>query len=109
MGKLSNVEVRIWYNHHDKNIINNIDKSLSIKEQAVQAHSLRNKYRIQARKLMRDRKLAKHLDINNYNLPFEYYENKYLKQGYNNNCLYKKILDSSTRSNKIVNKTLGLI
>ncbi|WMJ81749.1 hypothetical protein RBU49_05765 [Clostridium sp. MB40-C1] len=101
--------MRIWYNYHDKNIINKIDKSLSIKEQAIQAHFLRNKYRTQARKLMRDRKLAKHLDINNYNLPFEYYENKYLKQGYRNNSLYEKILDASTRSNKTVNKIFGIL
>lgn len=109
MGKLSNVQVRIWYNYHDKNIINKIDKSLPIKDQAMQAHFLRNKYRTQARKLMRDRKLAKHLDINNYNLPFEYYENKYLKQGYSEDSLYKKILDASTRSNKRVNESLGII
>ncbi|KGM92966.1 hypothetical protein G8V06_15030 [Clostridium botulinum D/C] len=89
--------------------MNKIDKSLSIKDQAIQAHSLRNKYRTQARKLMKDRKLARHLDINNYNLSFEYYENKYLKQGYSDNSLYKKILDSSTRSNKLVNKSLGMI
>ncbi|KAJ53013.1 Rhs family protein [Clostridium tetanomorphum DSM 665] len=109
MGKLSNVEVRKWYNYHDKNIINKIDKSLSIKQQAIQAHYLRNKYRTEARKLMRDRKLAKHLDINNHNLPFEYYENKYLKQGYSNDSLYEKILDASTRSNKMVNKKLGIV
>lgn len=99
----------MWYNYHDKNIINKIDKSLPIKEQAIQAHFLRNKYRMQARKLMKDRKLAKYLDINNYNLPFEYYEKKYLKQGYSNNLLYEKILDASTRSNKLVNRRLGIM
>ncbi|MCD3204038.1 hypothetical protein [Clostridium botulinum] len=89
--------------------MNEIDKSLSLKHQAMQAHSLRNKYRTQARKLMKDRKLAKYLDISNYNLSFEYYEDKYLKQGYKHDSLYKKILDSSTRSNKFVNKSLGII
>lgn len=82
---------------------------MPIKDQAMQAHSLRNRYRTQARKLMRDRKLAKHLDINNHNLPFEYYENKYLKQGYRDDSLYEKILDASTRSNKMVNKSLGIV
>jgi len=76
IGKLNNLEVRIWYNKRDKNIINEIDKSLSIKEQAKQAHFLRNKYRVQARKLMADRMLAEKLSINNTNLPIEYYENK---------------------------------
>lgn len=86
-----------------------IDKSLAIKEQAMKAHLLRNKYRMQARRLMKDRELAKYLDNNNSNLPFEYYESKYSKQGYAGNLLYEKILESSSRTNKSVNKQLGLI
>lgn len=74
----------------------------------MQAHELRNKYRMQARKLMKDRTLARQLDVNNSNLPFEYYESKYLSQGYNDNILYGKIIESSTRTNKIVNKALGM-
>jgi len=109
IGKLNNREVRLWYNKRDKNIINEIDKSLSIKEQAMQAHSLRNKYRYQARKLMVDRKLAEELNTNNSNLPFEYYESKYLDEGYNDNELYKKIIVMSTKTNKIVNESLGII
>lgn len=57
---------------------------------------------------MRDRELAEYLDTNNSNLPFEYYEKKYLKQGYNGRVLYEKILDSSTRSNRLVNEQLGI-
>lgn len=102
------MEVREWYIRHDKNIVNKIDKSLAIKEQAIKAHWLRNKYRMQARKLMRDRELAEYLDTNHCNLPFEYYEKKYLKQGYNGNLLYKKILEASNRTNKKVNKELGI-
>ena len=108
-GKLNNREVRLWYNKRDENIINEIDKSLSIKEQAMQAHSLRNKYRDQARKLMADRKLAEELNTNNSNLPFEYYESKYLNEGYNDNELYKKIIIMSTKTNRIVNQSLGII
>ena len=108
IGKLNNLEVRIWYNKRDKNIINEIDKSVSIKEQAKQSHFLRNKYRAQARKLMADRMLAEKLSINNTNLPFEYYENKYLNQGYNDNELYEKIIAASTRTNKMVNVALGI-
>jgi hypothetical protein len=102
------LEVRLWYNKRDRNIINEIDKSLSIKEQAMQAHYLRNKYRAQARKLMADRILAEELNVNNSNLPFEYYENKYLNRGYNDNDLYEKIIAASTRTNKIVNQSLGM-
>ncbi|MGO5075912.1 hypothetical protein ACTQ4K_18630 [Clostridium sporogenes] len=64
---------------------------------------------MQARKLMRDRELAAYLDINNSNLSFEYYENKYLKQGYTGNLLYRKILEASNRTNKEVNKQLGIM
>ncbi|ABK60918.1 probable Rhs family protein [Clostridium novyi NT] len=109
MGKLSNLKVREWYIYHDKNIINKIDKSLAIKEQARKAHLLRNKYRMQARKLMKDRVLARYLDDNNSNLPFEYYESKYSKQGYTGNLLYEKILEASNRTNKEVNRQLGLM
>ncbi|GAA0124811.1 hypothetical protein [Clostridium senegalense] len=100
--------MRIWYNSKDRNIINKIDKSLSIKKQAQQAHFLRNKYRMQARKLMKDKELANHLNYNNTNKPFEYYESKYMKKGYDGDTLYQKIIDASTRSNKQVNKQLGL-
>lgn len=58
---------------------------------------------------MKDKKLAKDLDANNCNLPFEYYESKYLSEGYNGNCLYEKIIDASTRSNQMVNRALGII
>lgn len=102
------MKVREWYIYHDKNIVNKIDKSLAIKEQAIRAHFLRNKYRMQARKLMKDRQLAEYLEVNNCNLPFEYYENKYSKQGYTGNLLYEKILEASNRTNKEVNRQLGL-
>lgn len=102
------MEVRLWYNYQDKNIINEIDKSLSIKEQARQAHYLRNKYRTQARKLMKDKELAKDLNSNNSNLPFEYYESKYLNQGYKDSSLYEQIIAASTKTNERVNQALGL-
>lgn len=108
LGKLNNLEVRLWYNKRNKNIINEIDKSLSIKEQAMQAHALRNKYRAQARNLMADRRLAEELNINNSNLSFEHYENKYLNRGYNETELYEKIIIAATRTNRIVNKSLGM-
>ncbi|EDS77547.1 hypothetical protein [Clostridium massiliodielmoense] len=58
---------------------------------------------------MKDRKLAKYLNVNNCNLDFEYYENKYINQGYSDNSLYEKILEASTRTNKLVNKSLGIM
>lgn len=108
IGTLTNLEVRIWYNSKDKNIVNKIDKSLPIKEQAVKAHKLRNKYRMQARQLMKDRILANYLDLNHSNKPFEYYEKKYSQKGLSDKSLYKRILEASTRTNKDVNMKLGI-
>ena len=41
-GKMSDIDVRKWYRHHNKNIPQLIDKSKSIEEQARQACALRN-------------------------------------------------------------------
>lgn len=57
---------------------------------------------------MADRKLAEELDNTNSNRPFEYYENKYSKEGYDNKELYAKIIVMSTRTNSMVNKSLGI-
>lgn len=107
-GKFGDKEVREWYIAHDKNIISLVDKTKSLKEQAIQAYSLRNKYRTEARLMMKNRELALELDMNKPNLPIEYYIDKYAKKGYDGDVLYEKILESSTRSNKAVNKRLGL-
>ncbi len=41
-GKLSDLIVRRWYNVQDKKIYDLIDKTKSFKDQAKQAHTLRN-------------------------------------------------------------------
>lgn len=54
VGTLWNKEVRLWYKSHDERIPDLIDKTLSLEDQARQAHSLRNQYRTQARELMKE-------------------------------------------------------
>ncbi|CAN5273749.1 hypothetical protein BH10PSE19_BH10PSE19_09630 [soil metagenome] len=58
---LSNTATREWYHDQLEQIPSKIDKSLSLKEQALQAFKLRNDIKSQARELMADQALAKNL------------------------------------------------
>lgn len=108
-GIFGNKEVREWYISHDKNIVNKLDKTKSIKEQAIQAHSLRNKYRTEARLMMSDRAGAENLNETRPNQTLEellaHKKNKY---GLSEMEAYKDIIRSSQTTNKKVNKSLGL-
>jgi len=55
---MSNVEARRWYIAQEKKIPYLIDSEKSLKKQAEQAFSLRNKFRTEARALMKDRETA---------------------------------------------------
>ena len=66
-GTLSNVEARKWYLEQEAKIAGQIDKSLSLEQQAKQAFELRNQYRTEARELMADRKLAEQLNVSDPN------------------------------------------
>lgn len=57
-GMLSNKEVRCWYKEQEAKISSQIDPTQSLKQQARQAHQLRNEARIRARLLMEDRQAA---------------------------------------------------
>ncbi len=59
-----NVSIRKWYYANVHNIPNLIDKTLSLEQQAQQAFTLRNSYKIQARRAMLDEESAKWLDSN---------------------------------------------
>lgn len=107
-GRMSDVDVRKWYNVHDKKIYELIDKSKSLEEQARQAHSLRNQYKYQARELMKDQEKRKMLDAQYPLQDFDYYFNKYKTNSISEEEVYKRIIDSSMRPNKKVNQKLGL-
>ncbi|UZT82645.1 phage minor capsid protein [Caproicibacterium sp. BJN0003] len=106
---LDNVTVRKWYIAHDKKIPEIVDKSLSLEGQARQACELRNRYRTQARDLMRDQKTRKALDIEHSNKSFEEtVQDKMKRKGISRDEALADIVKTSAKPNKTVNKQLGL-
>ncbi len=108
-GRLGNGEVRRWYKTKDMAIPEKLDKSLPLREQAMQAHELRNTYRTQARELMKDQIARKQLDQNHPNTSFEeMIEHKMKKYGLNEQEAYQDIIRSSTTTNKKYDKIAGV-
>lgn len=107
--KLSNLETRKWYKWHDENIPNLIDKTQPIEEQAKQAHNLRNTYRTQARDLMKNQEERKQLDIEHPNKSFEnLISDKMDRKKITREEAIEDTLKTATKTNKNVNKSLGL-
>lgn len=105
----SDLLTRKWYNAHDKNISNLIDKSKPIEEQARQAHGLRNTYRTQARDLMKDQEKRKQLDIDFPNKSFdEFITDKMNRKTLTRDQAMADTIKTATVTNKKVNKSLGL-
>lgn len=108
-GMFGDNEVRKWYITHDKNIINLIDKSASIKDQAIQAHNLRNKYRSQARLMMSNRKKAEELNRDLPNSTFEeLVQDKMDRKGLTREEAYRDVIKTAGKTNKNVNKRFNL-
>lgn len=109
VGKLSDRAVRKWYKHHDEHILDLIDKTKSVKEQAMQACGLRITYRKQARDLMRNQKARKELDEKYPSKTFkELVEHKKLKYGLSEEEAYRDILRSCGTTNKEFDKKAGV-
>lgn len=108
-GKLTNKEVREWYKTHDENIFAMIDKTKSLREQAVQAFELRNKHRTQARELMQDTAARKELEKIRKNPTFEeLMEHKRKKYGLTDEEAYEDIIRSSATTNKRYDRIAGI-
>ena len=107
-GKLSDPIVRRWYNVQNMKIYDLIDKTKFLKDQAKQAHTLRNQFKFQARELMKNQEERKMLDEQYPLQDFDYYFNKYKKDNVSDDDVYKKTIDSSMRPNKKVNQKFGL-
>lgn len=106
---LSNTDVRIWYKAKDAGIINKIDTNKPIKEQAEEAFKMRNAYRTQARELMKDQEERKKLDIEHPNRSFEEtVEDKMARKSMTKEQAYKDIIATAGKTNKKVDKSLGL-
>jgi len=101
--------IRFWYDHHNKGIKAQLDTSVSLESQARQACALRNQYKSQARALMLDREKAKGLNEGKEKIkPFEFYYNKYKKDGLSDDDVYRLIIDASKRTRQSVNKKYGV-
>ena len=105
---LSDLEVRKWYLSQEATIPNLIDYNQPLKQQAYQAFFLRNSFRTAARELMADRKSAESLYKTDPNLTWEGVVQKQAKKGLTGDDIYNAIVQSSQRSRKSVNKSLGL-
>ena len=108
-GKMSDIDVRKWYRHHNKNIPQLIDKSKSIEEQARQACELRNKYRFQARELMADQKARKTLDQTEPIISFEdLVSNKMVRKNMSREEAIADTLKTAVKTRRSVDKRYGL-
>lgn len=107
-GNNNNVEVRKWYKEQVDKILDGIDKSLPIEEQARLAYEARNKIRTEARNKMSDQKLRKSLDAERPNLSFEeLIESKMRRKGMTREEAIADILKTATKTNHQVDKELG--
>lgn len=101
--------MRIWYKAKDAGIINKIDTNKPIKEQAEEAFKMRNAYRTQARELMKDQEERKKLDIEHPNRSFEEtVEDKMARKSMTKEQAYNDIIATAGKTNKKVDKSLGL-
>ena len=107
-GSLSNEAARRWYLDQEARIPSMIDTRLPLKQQAKQVFNLRNKFRTQARELMSDRIEANHLNATKPNQTWDQVVNKYSRRGFSGDALWREIINASTRSNSVVNESLGV-
>lgn len=108
-GKLGDKETRIWYDAHDKRIPDLIDTTRSTEEQARQAHELRNRYRSQARELMKNQTFRKDLDTRFPNETFdETIARKMRDKKLTREQALTDIIKTAATPNKEVNKKYGL-
>ena len=107
-GKLSNYDVRIWYNSHVESIKEQISSLSSFKEQAHMAFDLRNQYRTEARLLMNDQSTVTRLNEDKRNLTFEELVDKANRKGLYGDDAYRDIIRSSMHHNELYDKKAGL-
>lgn len=108
-GVFGNHEVRSWYNSHCKTISAKIDKSKSIESQARTMYELRNKYKIEARNMMKDQKERLNLDRGHPILSFdELIAKKMTEKEITREEAIKDIIYTAKKTNKKVNEKYNL-
>ena len=107
--KLTNKEVRKRYIDKVSNIKDEIDSSLPMEEQAKQAFEARNKIRDEARNMMADAETREKLEAEKPNKTFEeLVKSKMDRKGMTREEAIQDVYDTSTKTNKNVNKELGI-
>lgn len=104
-GGLNNKEVRSWYSDQVKKIDINISPTEANARMIV---GQRNNLKQQARDLMSDRKAAAALEQTNPIQDFDYYKDKYSKEGLSGEALYERIMQGGTTPNAGVNQKFGV-
>ena len=102
---LNNPQVRVWYNEKLKQLNTNVEFTES---NARILNNQRNNLKSQARDMMINRSAAAKLEKTDPLRPFEYYVEKYSKQGYTGEALWEKIITGSAKPNAAVNKRFGI-
>jgi len=105
-GPLTSRQTRIWYLAQEAKIIDMIDRSLPLKQQAKQAFNLRNFFRSKARDLMVSQVRADELRKLYPNFTWKQVIQKYKSKGFTGDKLWKEIINASTRSRKSVNQKM---
>jgi hypothetical protein len=103
-GSLSNEATRKWYHQQLDAIPSQIDSSLPLREQALQAFKLRNDVKLQARDLMADRATAASLPAPK---TLQDVVRKAYDQGLRGDDVWRYVLGGSQRSNTGVDAALG--
>lgn len=107
--KLNNKDVREWYVDKVSHIVDSIDDSLPIAERAREAFEARNAIRTEARDMMLDQETRKNLDAEHPNKTFEeLIESKMKRKGMTREEAIRDIYDTATKTNKDINRDLGL-
>ena len=102
---LSSADARRWYNAQ----LQALDTSGPLtRETAMRIHGARNALKEKARAMMGDRAAATQLAKEKPLQPFEYYVQKYSEQGYKGEALWKKIIESGSTPNRVVNEQFGI-
>ena len=107
--KRTSREVREWYISEVSNIPNAIDETLPLEEKARQAFEKRNLIRSKARDMMADKEMRNLLETEKPNMTFEeLIASKMKRKGLTRKEAQIDILKTATKTNKSVNKEIGL-
>lgn len=104
-----NLHVREWYYANVSDIPNQVDKSLPLGQQALQAYELRNKYKHEARAAMSDKETVELLERLRPAPQFEeLVQSKMKRKGMTREQAVEDILKTASKTNSDVNKEFGL-